>query len=240
MRALVIGNSDGIGLKVTEKLLALNWVVTGVSRRQSPIRHDSYTHLVLDVAATEFANEIQRLVNDDSALDVCIYCAGIGTEFDACDIQRDIHVFEVNLIGALVAAKVVIPSMIKKGWGHFIVLSSLADQLLMGHTPSYQASKAAMSSYFESAGLILRAQGIKVTNIRFGFVDTKMAVSPVKPFMITPDKAADVVVGAIGSPAIRISYPRIVAVLVALVSAIQRLRVALVGLSRSYSRKSAV
>ena len=36
-RVLVIGNSDGIGLALTRRLLAEGWTVTGLSRSTSPI-----------------------------------------------------------------------------------------------------------------------------------------------------------------------------------------------------------
>ena len=41
------------------------------------------------------------------------------------------------------------------------------------------------------------AKGIKVTNVRFGFVDTKMAKGDVKPFMMTVDRAARHVIDCI-------------------------------------------
>ena len=46
-----------------------------------------------------------------------------------------------------------------------------------------------------------------LTNVRFGFVDTKMAKASVKPFMITPDAAARVVVRALDRRAVRITHP---------------------------------
>ena len=40
-RALLIGNSDGIGLALTEALLAQDWQVTGISRSPSPLEEVS-------------------------------------------------------------------------------------------------------------------------------------------------------------------------------------------------------
>jgi hypothetical protein len=42
----------------------------------------------------------------------------------------------------------------------------------------------------------LRPRGIAVTTVRFGFVDTKMAKSPVTPFMISVERATDVLMRA--------------------------------------------
>ena len=41
--------------------------------------------------------------------------------------------------------------------------------------PSYSASKAGLSSWLGGLALALRPRGVHVTNVRLGFVDTKMA-----------------------------------------------------------------
>jgi hypothetical protein len=64
--------------------------------------------------------------------------------------------------------------------------------------------------------LRVRASGVKVTNIRFGFVDTKLAKGPVRPFLRSTDWAVKVVIRALGSRAIRVTRPRRIAPLVAL------------------------
>lgn len=53
---VVTGTSSGIGRAVAEALLAREWKVVGVARREAPIRHPAYRHLRLDlgdVAALE-------------------------------------------------------------------------------------------------------------------------------------------------------------------------------------------
>ena len=52
-RALIVGNSDGIGLALTRRLLADGWTVVGLSRRPSPVQMAGYRHLVADVTATD-------------------------------------------------------------------------------------------------------------------------------------------------------------------------------------------
>ena len=49
--ALVIGNTDGIGLALTRRLLADGWAVTGLSRRPAAVEHDRYVHVAADVTA---------------------------------------------------------------------------------------------------------------------------------------------------------------------------------------------
>jgi short-subunit dehydrogenase len=81
--------------------------------------------------------------------------------------------------------------MVKRGQGHFIGVSSMADELLSAEAPSYYASKAGFSNYLGGLALALKSKGVHVTNVRFGFVDTKMAKGDKKPFMMNVEKAVD-------------------------------------------------
>lgn len=63
--AVVTGTSAGIGQAVAECLLARNWRVVGIARRESGLHDHNYTHVRLDLAAPEgvehyFADEFAR------------------------------------------------------------------------------------------------------------------------------------------------------------------------------------
>ena len=60
-RALIVGNSDGIGLALTRRLLADGWTVAGLSRRPSPVQAAGYRHAVADVTAADYRAALQRL-----------------------------------------------------------------------------------------------------------------------------------------------------------------------------------
>jgi short-subunit dehydrogenase len=188
--ALIVGNSDGIGLEVTRRLLNGGWGVTGISRSESPVEHSSYTHYVADVTRDEFVPILRERLNS-GAPDLFIYSAGIGEPCDPKNMEHESRVVDVNLMGMIRAVSRVVPAMVELGRGHIIGISSLADELLSAEAPSYHASKAGFSSYLESLALALEKYGVHVTNIRFGFVDTKMAKGDIKPFMMSVEKAAD-------------------------------------------------
>ncbi|MEM9493747.1 MAG: oxidoreductase, partial [Myxococcota bacterium] len=57
--ALLIGNSDGIGLAVTRALLAADWSVTGLSRSASPLADPRYRHRIIDVRAAEYEDAVR-------------------------------------------------------------------------------------------------------------------------------------------------------------------------------------
>jgi NAD(P)-dependent dehydrogenase (short-subunit alcohol dehydrogenase family) len=230
-RAVVIGNSDGIGLATTGALLAAGWEVAGISRSASPIAAPAYHHVVADVRSPSFG-EALRAVFTAHPVDACIYCAAIGEPLDPEDLAPDVHVFDVNLMGAVRTAAVVVPAMVRAGGGHLVVLSSQIDGLSSAKAPSYAASKAAVSSYFEGLALALRPRGVSVTNIRLGFVDTKMAKASTRPFLVSPGQAAAVVLRALRTRPARVTYPLRMAVLVAVLRWIGRWRVRWYSLPR--------
>ncbi len=207
-KAVLVGNSDGIGLATTERLLAAGWDIVGVSRSESPISGAGYSHKVADVSQVRYTDSMNEWMI--GPLDLCIYFVGIGELLNPLDMSGEAQIIDVNLTGMVKTAAVVIPHMVRNGKGHFIGVSSVADELLSSEAPSYHASKAGFSNYLEGLALALKPRGVYVTNARFGFVDTKMAKGDVKPFMMNVDKAVDHLENCIRKKPTRYSAPKIV------------------------------
>jgi short-subunit dehydrogenase len=208
-------------------LIASGSAVVGISRSPSPLVYAEYTHHVADVATDEFVTLLAAVLAERGPFDACIYCAGIGNSFDVAHIERDEQVFAVNLGGALKVAKVVLPAMAARKRGHLIILSSQADELVLDETASYGASKAALSAYFEGVGLVMRKHGVAITNLRFGFVDTKLARAPMKPFQLTVDRAAQIVEHCLKSRPLRCTRPLRMAIVVAVMRFLRRWQIRL-------------
>jgi short-subunit dehydrogenase len=224
-KALLIGNSDGIGLATTRELLKQGWKVVGISRSDSPIEDTSYEHITAEVQDSQYIVKLKSVLERDDPLDLCIYCAGIGELLDLSNMENEAKIFEVNLLGMVKTASYVIPLMVKRGKGHFIGLSSVADQLLSAEAPSYYASKAGFSNYLEGLALALKPKGVYVSNVRFGFVDTKMAKGDVKPFMMGVERAVRHLLACIRKKPVRYTAPGIVIPLVKLLSWMLRLKI---------------
>jgi NAD(P)-dependent dehydrogenase (short-subunit alcohol dehydrogenase family) len=215
-KALLIGNSDGIGLATTKELLKRGWTVTGISKSQSPVQDPSYRHVVASVQDADYQQRLRNIVRDSEELDLCVYCAAIGELLSIDAMENDVDVFEVNLVGMVKTGSCVIPAMVSRGEGHFIGLSSVADEILSAEAPSYHASKAGFSNYLEGLALALKGTGVHATNVRFGFVDTKMAKGDRKPFMMSAERAAEHLLVCIQKKPVRYTAPRIVIPLVRL------------------------
>lgn len=223
-KALLIGNSDGIGLAATRELLKRGWKVAGISRSESPVENPAYEHIITSVQDRQYPVKLNSVLEQEP-IDLCIYCAGIGELLDLTDMETEVDIFEVNLLGMVKTVSYVIPLMVRRGKGHFIGLSSVADILLSPEAPSYHASKAGFSNYLEGLALALKPKGVYVSNVRFGFVDTKMAKGDAKPFMIGVERATRHLLTCIRKKPIRYTAPRIVIPLVKLLSWILRLKI---------------
>ena len=208
-RALLIGNSDGIGLALTRQLLERGFAVTGVSKSPSPIARETYRHAVHDVLSPAFGTELDAIL-PSGRLHLCVYCAGIGDRFAVDGLQLDVATLGVNLVGLVRTVERVLPRMVAEGSGVLAGLSSLSDLMPSREAPAYAASKAGMSYYLEGLAGAVRKTGVSVVNVRLGFVDTKMAKAPWKPWMISPEEAARRILGALlrDRPAARVNIPR--------------------------------
>jgi NAD(P)-dependent dehydrogenase (short-subunit alcohol dehydrogenase family) len=222
--ALLIGNSDGIGRHTTQLLLAKGYTVVGMSRSALSLDHPNYRHHVQDVTEERYRQVLRDVLGSFAQLDLCVYSAGIGEPIRLDDLAFETKVFQVNLTGAVIATELAVGEMLRRRHGHFIGLSSIADVLVSPEAPSYSASKAGISRYWEGLGLALAGTGVKVSNIRFGFVDTKMAKSPVKPFLITPQAAASFILDVVERPRIRATKPIAMSWLASLSNVPARLR----------------
>jgi len=221
-RAIVIGSSDGIGFATAEALLAEGWEVVGVSRGASTLSHAHYTHFICDVTSDDY----RRLLREQSVrpFQAVIYCVGIGEPVTPDDLSGDIRVLDVNLMAAVSTAAIVLPGMIAARQGSLMVLSSLADVLVSSEYPSYNASKAALSSYFDGLGAALQSSGVTVGYVRFGFVDTKMAKARMRPLMVSRQVAAGVVMRALRKRQRRVSFPVRMALLVSALRIVQSVK----------------
>jgi short-subunit dehydrogenase len=213
-KTLVIGNSDGIGLAVTRELLKKGWKITGISRSGSPIDNQNYEHIVTQVQDAEYSDKLKSILKTNEFFNLCIYCAGVGELLDPINMKEEVKIMEVNLLGMVKTVSQVIPLMVKRAEGHFIGLSSVADTLLSSESPAYHASKAGFSNYLEGLALALKPKGVYISNIRFGFVNTKMAKGDVKPFIMEVKQAVKHILKCIEKKPVRYTAPCIVIPLV--------------------------
>lgn len=119
------------------------------------------------------------------------------------------NLLELNIRSTLAVIHHLLPAMKQRGSGQLAILSSLAAWQGLPATPSYCASKAALKVYGEALRLGLADQGIRVSVVMPGYVDSAMcrAMPGPKPFLWKPEQAARVIRKGLARNQARISFP---------------------------------
>jgi short-subunit dehydrogenase len=174
----------------------------------------SVTFDLRDSSAT--IEELRRISQSDCP-DLVIANAGITRmirrEEEAEPFEAAHDVLAVNLEGALATVAGVLPEMRRRGSGQIALMSSLAAYYGLPRTPAYCASKAALKVHGEALRAWLAHQGIGVSVVRPGFVDTPMtdSLTGPKPSTMAPERAAMLIRRGLERNRARIAFPRALA-----------------------------
>lgn len=217
-RLLITGASRGIGRALVEAYLKKGWIVFAISRNLSYLENLKLTYnsnLFLYSCDVSDLSQVQTATNSALELlkniDLAILNAGIsGSEsFINFNVEKFKHIYDTNLFGVLNFFETLIPAMINQGGGTIAAVSSLADVRGFPGSAAYSSSKAALTRTLEAARAELFKYNIKVITIRPGFVRTDMTAKnrfPM-PFMIEPEKAAEIIINGIENGKLHINFP---------------------------------
>jgi len=208
---MITGASSGIGRGLAMELARRGAKLGLVARRSdllaqivSEIKGNGgqAVALAVDVQdASAMKETAQRLSSQFGPVDVLIANAGIGTTTDAANLQASevARVFGVNVVGAASSVAAVVPQMLERGQGQLVAISSLAAYRGIPKSATYAASKAALSSFFESLRIDLQPRGIDVTIIHPGFIKTPLTAGreAKMPFLMETDFAVNKIIRAI-------------------------------------------
>jgi short-subunit dehydrogenase len=144
-------------------------------------------------------------------VDILVANAGMSTTtFGArLDAAEATDVISINVVGVVNSVAAVLPDMLARGRGQLVAISSLASYRGMPRSGAYSASKAAVSTFFESLRVDLRKSGIDVTVIHPGFIRTPMTANRKRklPFLLEPEDAACRILRAVERRARTYAFP---------------------------------
>ena len=144
-------------------------------------------------------------------IDIVIFNSGLSYRVDVEHFRVDAarEVFDVNVFGMLNFIGELLPDFIGRKEGTIVGVSSLADCRGFPKNRSYSASKAAVTALLESLRVELKKYGIQVITVKPGFVKTPMTEKGLypKPFLLSPEKAAAIIIRGIKKDKTRIEFP---------------------------------
>ena len=204
--ALVTGAGRGIGRAVA-LALAREGAAVALVARSSPeleivaeqIDAEGGRSLVCagDLREPGFCDQVvAATIKAHGGLDVLVNNAGVGGSASVADTSDALweSIFATNLTAVFQMTRAAIPHLARKG-GHVFMISSLAGSNPIAGMAAYCASKAALDHFSRCLMLEVRQQGIKVTTIAPGSVETGFGGSRSgASWKLQPEDVADAVV----------------------------------------------
>ena len=132
----------------------------------SEIKQATTYILPLDLAdSSEFEVKRDEVLGKFGQVDILINNGGISQRENALDSSEDVErqIMEINYFGNIALSKAILPSMVKKGSGQLVIMSSIAGKFGFFLRSSYSASKHALHGYYESLRLEEEKNNIKVS-----------------------------------------------------------------------------
>lgn len=184
----ITGASSGIGEALAHALDRRGARLVLSSRREEALRRvrdacrhpDRHLVVPLDLAEPESLREAARRVLDEhGAVDVMVHNGGLSQRglAEETDLAVDRRILEVDYLGAVALTKALLPSMLERGRGRFVVISSLVGKIGTPLRSGYSAAKHALHGFFDSLRAEVHDRGIRVTLVCPGFIRTQVSVN---------------------------------------------------------------
>jgi NAD(P)-dependent dehydrogenase (short-subunit alcohol dehydrogenase family) len=184
--ALVIGGTSGIGRTIALGLADAGADVVASSRRGQEVaavageirargrRTVETASDVLDRASLETLHS--GVLAAFGKIDILVNAAGVTRRVPTLDCSEEDwrRIIETNLTGTFHACQVVVPGMVRAGWGRIINIASLATFLAFHEVAAYGASKAGVGALTKSLAVELARHGVCVNAIAPGFFPTAL------------------------------------------------------------------
>lgn len=173
----IIGASQNIGEELAKEYSRLGAKLILTSRRVHELERvkaslKSETVVVLPGDISAGVEQLKALVQraesafPGAGIDIVVQNAACPRpKCAAVEFPDDmlLRTFDVNVLGVIRLTQLLLPGMLRRGKGHFVVVSSSAAKLPSPGQTVYSASKHAVNGYFNSLRSEVLQSGVKVT-----------------------------------------------------------------------------
>ena len=173
---VIFGASSGLGKAIAEQLAEYK-VTLFLLSRSIELLDVSFksTKIACDISDQQSIEKaFEKIDVETDTLDILINCAGVGLvknleDTSSIDIEK---LIAINLTGAIKTSQEAYKRMLKKQSGHIINITSTSATKARPDETVYCATKAGLRYFTESLRLAAAKNGIRVTNIAPGGMDT--------------------------------------------------------------------
>jgi short-subunit dehydrogenase len=179
--ALVTGASSGIGAEMARLLGEAGIPTVLVARRGDRLReiagrYDDFEVLEADLATPDGqAAAVARIASADAPVDLVVNNAGFGTSgrFHELDVDRLAGEVELNVKALTVLSHAALTTMVPRGRGYLLNVSSVASFQASPGLGVYAATKAYVTSLSEALHAEVKGAGVHVTALCPGLTKTE-------------------------------------------------------------------
>jgi short-subunit dehydrogenase len=180
--ALVTGATAGIGASFARQLAGrghgLVLVARDASRLESKAQQLRSYGVQVEVLPADLADDEGCAAVEQrcaQGVDVLVNNAGLGTkgDFHEVDLAHEEHMLRVNVRAVMRLTHAALPSMVARGSGAIVNVSSVAGFAPGARAVTYSASKAYVTNFSESLHLQYSGQGVRVLALCPGFTRTE-------------------------------------------------------------------
>ncbi len=206
MNIIIIGASSGIGKGLLKNYATSSNKIAIVARRGSILKEleEQYSPNLITYAADitkqdEISAAIEYFKSQLSKIDLVIVCSGAGEINPELDFGIELPTLNTNVVGWTYVVDSFYNILRQQGFGHLVAITSIGGLRGEAQAPSYSASKAYQINYMEALRKKAYKEGncIKVTDIRPGLVDTRMAKGDNLFWVMPVDKVVAQIANAI-------------------------------------------
>lgn len=192
--AIVTGASKGIGKAITHLFAEKGARVYALSRE---IQEMSFPENVIPTPCDltngkQVSSAIEQIIKEAGTIDILINNAGVGHFAPIHELKESQwdEMMNVNVKGAFLCTKYVVPQLLAKEKGHIINISSVAGIEGFPRGTGYSASKFGLMGLTDSLMKELKPHGIKVSVICPGSVQTYFGDTDPKEYALLPEDVA--------------------------------------------------
>ncbi len=180
-RALITGASSGIGAEFVHLLGAAGVACVVVARRADRLNELALLYPGTEVIVADLGTEagvaqvVQRIESTTDPVDLVINNAGFGTsgKFSSLDPDRLAAEIALNITALTRLSHAALATMVPKGRGWLINVSSVASFQASPYLSVYAATKAYVTNLTESLQAEVADNGVKVTALCPGLTRTE-------------------------------------------------------------------
>jgi NAD(P)-dependent dehydrogenase (short-subunit alcohol dehydrogenase family) len=182
--AVVTGGASGIGYAITEKFVngGICTVIIGRNQQKLNKAKEQLGKLCIPVCfdlndLKSIPKQVKQIEEKYGNIDILVNNAGINLkkEFTKVSDEEFESIILTNVSSVFALSREVVKSMIKKGSGNIINISSMASQYGLPKVIAYTASKSAIEGMTRAMAVELSPKGILVNCIAPGFIATDMS-----------------------------------------------------------------